>query len=498
MPEFIRTTLRWLAMGFAAVALLLAAPAAAQDGEEIQVETFYRELEPYGRWFEHPRFGHVWAPEVDSEDWRPYSRGNWVHTEEHGWFWESEEPFGWAVYHYGRWHRDEEDGWIWVPGTEWGPAWVAWRHNDEDVGWAPLPPEAEWRDGEIALGSSFYDNPRFSSAWCFVPVAMLTSARVWTRLHTPRRNTYYLGRTRFVPWQRGTGHGFYNAGFDRRRYESITGQRIGSYRLRSVDRPFWDGPRGARSGGDLRVYRPRVIGLPRSDGRPGFTAPAERRAWPDRWGDRRPGSWDDRRRGDWGDRSRDRDGDGRFDRDRGSAGSDPQRRPGGEPTRREDGIPIHQGSRPRLPQEVPGGPRFPQPRTGESTQPSTGPRGGGEARGGGEQGVGSRSGGGAGPVSSPRNGDPGTAGGARFGGGQTGGPRTGGSPGPGAGPRSGDPGTGPRTRSGGAQDGGASSTRGANTGTAGGGRPVGTGPRRGGQTEGGAAAQGLPQQQNSN
>ncbi len=333
-----RSTLRWLGLALAtatavpAVLVAQSAPAAAQQGEEIQIETFYQELQDHGRWFEHPRYGHVWAPDVDDENWRPYSRGSWVHTEEHGWYWESDEPFGWAVYHYGRWFRDEADGWIWVPGTEWGPAWVAWRHGEEDVGWAPLPPEAEWHGGNISLASSFYDNPRFSAAWCFVPVALLTSGRVWTHFHSVRRNAHYFDRTRFVPYQRGSGRGFYNSGFDRRRWESVTGRRVVSRNIVTVNRPFWDGGRGGRSSGDIQVYRPRVTGLPRTDGRPGYNPPNERRAWPER----RPDNWNDRGRdggrpgGSWG---RDGGRDGGRDADRGRDGG----RFGGIPDERQGG-----------------------------------------------------------------------------------------------------------------------------------------------------------------
>ena len=34
----------------------------------------------------------------------------------------------------------QHGGWCWVPGTLWGPAWVAWRAGRVNVGWAPLPP----------------------------------------------------------------------------------------------------------------------------------------------------------------------------------------------------------------------------------------------------------------------------------------------------------------------------------------------------------------------
>ena len=62
--------------------------------------------------------------------------------ERYGWTWVSNEPFGWATYHYGRWAYSNRLGWVWVPGTQWAPAWVAWRGSDDHLAWAPLPPDA--------------------------------------------------------------------------------------------------------------------------------------------------------------------------------------------------------------------------------------------------------------------------------------------------------------------------------------------------------------------
>jgi hypothetical protein len=83
---------------------LPAAPTMAQD-RDVDVSYFYDELDQYGRWMEHPRWGDVWSPDVDP-DWRPYTMGYWSYTDDNGWFWVSEEPFGWAVFHYGRWVLD--------------------------------------------------------------------------------------------------------------------------------------------------------------------------------------------------------------------------------------------------------------------------------------------------------------------------------------------------------------------------------------------------------
>src|SRR6185295_12040125 len=89
-----------------------------------------------------------WFPRHVYAGWRPYSLGRWVESD-YGWTWASDEPFGWATYHYGRWAWDREVGWLWVPGTDWGPAWVAWQQGNGYVGWAPLPPAVGF---EIGVG----------------------------------------------------------------------------------------------------------------------------------------------------------------------------------------------------------------------------------------------------------------------------------------------------------------------------------------------------------
>ncbi|BCX49541.1 prolin-richexported protein [Haloferula helveola] len=103
---------------------------------------FYDGLDSHGSWFDTPDYGYIFQPTVVVQDrsWRPYTHGRWICTNL-GWTWASDEPFGWATYHYGRWVLLAGRGWCWVPGGEWAPAWVAWRHGGGHVGWAPLPPE---------------------------------------------------------------------------------------------------------------------------------------------------------------------------------------------------------------------------------------------------------------------------------------------------------------------------------------------------------------------
>ncbi|MCF7669801.1 MAG: hypothetical protein K9N48_08510 [Verrucomicrobia bacterium] len=132
----------------------------AQQEEYIEVETmdaapssevhyFYRELAPYGTWYEVPDYGWCWQPVtvVTDQHWRPYaSGGRWLWTD-WGWYWKSDYSWGWAPFHYGRWFIHPSHGWLWAPDTTWGPAWVTWRTSNLHCGWAPLPPRVTFVHG---------------------------------------------------------------------------------------------------------------------------------------------------------------------------------------------------------------------------------------------------------------------------------------------------------------------------------------------------------------
>ena len=143
-------------------------------------EDFYTSpsLRDHGRWVEVEGYGNCWQPNDVDSDWRPYTRGRWVHSENEGYTWASDEDFGWATYHYGRWARVHDAGWCWVPGRVWAPAWVSWRSNDSYEGWAPLPPVAafsvsigisRWADHSYDIGPDQYN---------FVPVRDFGSPRL--------------------------------------------------------------------------------------------------------------------------------------------------------------------------------------------------------------------------------------------------------------------------------------------------------------------------------
>jgi len=185
---------RIAAMLATAGALVLAAPilpasvtqAGAQERVQIS-EEFRVALEPYGEFRRHPRWGEVWVPTHVSRDWRPYTVGHWVNSEDYGWYWlsdESEADWGWIAFHYGRWIFDRDLGWAWVPGRVWGPAFVTWRRGDRYLGWAPEPPD------ELVV--EVRDDPEY---WAFVPVRDFLAPRLVTVIVPAREREVLIERT---------------------------------------------------------------------------------------------------------------------------------------------------------------------------------------------------------------------------------------------------------------------------------------------------------------
>jgi hypothetical protein len=161
--------------------------AMAQDGDSVSSE-FRTALSPYGTWRRHPRWGEVWVYNEQTPDWRPYTRGRWLYTDEWGWYWDvgpEEYAWGWVAFHYGRWAFDPEFGWFWIPGGEWGPAWVDWRQGDDYVGWAPLAPE----------GIVYAEDPAY---WCFVQPRFLLVPRVYAYFVPPRDRIVIIRKTVIV------------------------------------------------------------------------------------------------------------------------------------------------------------------------------------------------------------------------------------------------------------------------------------------------------------
>ncbi len=152
------------------------ARAAAED-----VAMFYDDLSQYGQWTEYDKYGPVWRPNQVPQDWRPYTNGRWVPTNDGNVF-ETEEPWGWATYHYGNWMPTEDNGWVWVPGSTWYPSTVEWRSTPEGespdnsyIGWAPTPPPdyvppASYAPPDYYAGAPVTD-ALTSTLWTFVRAA---------------------------------------------------------------------------------------------------------------------------------------------------------------------------------------------------------------------------------------------------------------------------------------------------------------------------------------
>jgi hypothetical protein len=100
-------------------------------------------------------------------------------------------------------------GWVWVPGYTWAPAWVSWREGDDDVGWAPLPPESDvgidYFDPGLDFGFGFHIGDDCDLAygigpWCynFCPIAYIGDPYCWRHYRDRRDNFARIGRTRNI------------------------------------------------------------------------------------------------------------------------------------------------------------------------------------------------------------------------------------------------------------------------------------------------------------
>ncbi len=168
-------------------------PAQAQG--QVTISAGFRTvLEPHGRFQRHSRWGEVWIPANRTRDWRPYTVGRWVYTEEWGWYWIEDQPeaaWGTVAFHYGRWVYDDELRWVWVAGNEWGPGWVQWRQGRgqrrDYVGWAPMAPEG--------VAVEYVEKPE---VWAFVRGRNFTAPRMAAVVVPQREMTVILRETVIV------------------------------------------------------------------------------------------------------------------------------------------------------------------------------------------------------------------------------------------------------------------------------------------------------------
>lgn len=228
---------------------------AASANTVVGIEVFQSSLAPYGRWFQHEKYGLVWTPTVVDVRWRPYTSGNWIYTD-YGWTWNSDEDWGWATYHYGRWFFENGIGWVWVPGYDWSPAWVSWRSGNGLLGWAPLPPEIGWDDGFIVDVSSFdtFIPPFYYS---FVEERYFTSPGIAAYIALVPRNVTFIRETSDITRYDLVDRRIVNHAFDATRIEQVTGRSVNRYRIADANSP--NEPRRFQAGGGaVSFYRPRI------------------------------------------------------------------------------------------------------------------------------------------------------------------------------------------------------------------------------------------------
>jgi hypothetical protein len=230
---------------------------ANSPGSSVDVSYFYDSLSPSGQWIDDGTYGWCWTPYDMAAGWRPYSDGHWEYTD-YGWSWASNESWGWATYHYGRWYFDDQYGWIWVPGSEWAPAWVAWRYGDDCVGWAPLPPSAGW---SVSAGLDFRDADRIPShEWCFVPRQHMLDGNVRMQVTSVARNPTMLSRSQDATRFEVRNGRPANVGFDVSRAEKLVGRHVPLVKIVDVGTPSRGGGRAVAGG--VGFYRPTVKPAP--------------------------------------------------------------------------------------------------------------------------------------------------------------------------------------------------------------------------------------------
>jgi hypothetical protein len=209
---------------------------------------FYNELQPYGVWVSYRPYGYIWIPGNVGYNWRPYTRGHWAWTD-YGWTWVSAERWGWIAFHYGRWGWDRGMGWFWVPDVVWGPAWVAWRWGDAHIGWAPLPPGADFIPGR-GFGRRQWDIPEHS--WNFVRGRDFMDRTVDRWVLPTERNRTIVDMTDFDVRISERDRRIVNEGVDPDIVRRQTNRAVDRYTLKDAARPGME----REEGRDLVISKP--------------------------------------------------------------------------------------------------------------------------------------------------------------------------------------------------------------------------------------------------
>lgn len=207
--------------------VIIAAITQVQAAATINFQTFYHELRPYGAWMSYGNYGNVWMPNAGRE-FRPYATNGYWAVTDYGNTWVSDYAWGWAPFHYGRWLFDDFYGWLWVPGSEWAPAWVAWRSGNGYYGWAPLGPRA---DINVTINIP-------NQHWYFVPQQNLCGPEVTRYFVSNAHGATIYHRTTIVNHiYEEHNHHRYFTGPSRREIEARRGRSVEVYTVNRSERP---------------------------------------------------------------------------------------------------------------------------------------------------------------------------------------------------------------------------------------------------------------------
>jgi len=218
--------------------------AQVEDQQDVDFNSFYDALSPYGDWQNDPEYGQVWTS--NEPGFTPYySNGNWAYSDA-GWAWVSNYSWGWAPFHYGRWAF--RGHWMWVPGYDWAPAWVSWRTGGDYYGWAPLGPGINVGAG---VGYGGFIAPE---RWNFCPRNYITSGHFNNYCIDRSRNITVINNTTVINNVNTYRNTRFVAGPERRDVERYTNSRINPMPIRNAGRP------GATTinRGAIQMYRPNV------------------------------------------------------------------------------------------------------------------------------------------------------------------------------------------------------------------------------------------------
>ncbi len=172
-------------------------------------------------------------------------------------------------------------GWVWVPGEEWAPAWVSWRTSKENVGWAPLPPEArfERKTGIKKWADSYYDID--ADEYVFIPNEDIGAENVGRSVIPVERNVTIVNQTTNVTNITYNNTTIVNEGPNYDELRSRSRRPVERLRLeREYDIEEESNPQSTVRGGVLAIMTPlftaRATQRPRNVGAPIQRATAER------------------------------------------------------------------------------------------------------------------------------------------------------------------------------------------------------------------------------